>query len=245
VFPLAPRAKTPIIENGVHGTTRDLAEIEAWWRRTPEANVAVATGTRSGFWALDLDEKRGGCEWRREQERIRGDLPVTPIQLTGGGGEHYLFSLPRHVEIRNRVAIAPGVDVRGEGGYIVVAPSIHPNGRGYFWEACRHPLETPVASAPEWLVDLVVKREGTGRTTPEEWVRLLQEGVDEGSRNDSVARLAGHLLRHGIDPLVALELLRAWNFQNCRPPLNESEVASVVDSIARAEARRLDRGERR
>lgn len=245
VFPLAPRTKRPIPENGLNAATRHLPTIDHWWRQTPDANVAVATGTKSGFWVLDLDEKAGGPDWLREQEHERGQLPRTPQQLTGGGGEHILFALPDGVQIRNRVAIVPGVDVRGEGGYIVVAPSIHPTGRGYYWDVARHPLETPLAIAPEWLVKLAVRTAPEVTTSPAEWVQIIQKGTNEGSRNDSVARLAGHLLRRGIDALVALELLQAWNARSCRPPLDEDEVIATVDSIARVEARRLERGTRR
>lgn len=239
VFPLAPRAKTPIIEYGVHGSTRDLAQIEAWWQRTPEANVGVATGSISGFWVLDLDEKRNGPDWLREQEHARGQLPRTVQQLTGGGGEHVLFALPEGRQIRNRVSVAPGVDVRGEGGYIVAAPSIHPNGRGYFWDIARHPLEIPLAPAPEWLIKLVHRPADRLPTPSTEWRRLIVDGACEGSRNDSITRLAGHLFRKGIDPDVAHDLLQAWNESRCRPPLERDEVAAAVDSIARAEAQRI------
>src|SRR5471030_2640115 len=157
VFPLAPRTKRPIPENGLHAGTRHLPTIDHWWRQTPDANVGVVTGSKSGFWVLDLDEKACGPDWLREQEHERGQLPRTPQQLTGGGGEHVLFALPAGLQIRNRAGIAPGVDVRGEGGYIVVAPSVHPSGRGYHWDIARHPLETYLALAPEWLVRLVAR----------------------------------------------------------------------------------------
>lgn len=239
VFPLAPRTKRPIPENGLNAATRHLPTIDHWWRQTPDANVGVATGSTSGFWVLDLDEKRGGPDWLREQEHARGQLPRTVQQRTGGGGEHLLFALPEGRQIRNRVSVAPGVDVRGDGGYIVVAPSIHPNGRGYFWDIARHPLEVPLAPAPEWLLKLVLRSADRIPTPPSEWRKLITDGVVEGSRNDSITRLAGHLLRKGVDPDVAHDLLLAWNESRCHPPLDRDEVATAVDSIASAEARRI------
>lgn len=239
VFPLVRGAKRPIPENGFLAATRDLSVIDSWWKHTPDANIGIATGATSGFWVLDLDEKRCGPDWLREQEHARGQLPRTVQQLTGGGGEHVLFALPEGRRIRNRVSVAPGVDVRGDGGYIVVAPSIHPNSRGYYWDMARHPFEIPLAPAPEWLLKLVLRRADKLPTPRAEWRRLIADGVREGSRNDSITRLAGHLLRRGIDPDVAQELLLAWNEARCCPPLGRDEVATIIDSIARAEARRI------
>jgi hypothetical protein len=68
----------------------------------------------------------------------------------------------------------------------------------------------------------------------------VREGVDEGSRNNALASLAGHLLWRGVDPQVALELLLAWNRVRCRPPLADNEVAQVVDSITRLHEQKSD-----
>jgi hypothetical protein len=105
----------------------------------------------------------------------------------------------------------------------------------------RHPLEISLSPAPEWLLKLVLRPADKLPTPPAEWRRLIADGVREGSRNDSITRIAGHLLRRGIDPDVAQELLLAWNDARCCPPLDGSEVAAIFDSIARAEARRITR----
>jgi hypothetical protein len=73
---------------------------------------------------------------------------------------------------------------------------------------------------------------------PESWRRLVADGVGEGARNEAIARLAGHLFRRGIDPLVTLDLCRCWNTQRCRPPLADIEVMTTVNSIAAAEEKR-------
>jgi Primase C terminal 1 (PriCT-1) len=67
---------------------------------------------------------------------------------------------------------------------------------------------------------------------------LVREGVAEGQRNDSIARLTGYLLSRRVDAVVVFELLTAWNEARCRPPLTESEIATIVDSIARCELKR-------
>jgi hypothetical protein len=89
-------------------------------------------------------------------------------------------------------------------------------------------------------VDLVApKSSGVRKATPtEDWHKLIVDGVDEGSRNDAMARITGHLLRRGVNGLVAYELMQSWNMTNCRPPLDPEEVGTVFKSIARREAQR-------
>lgn len=74
--------------------------------------------------------------------------------------------------------------------------------------------------------------------TVDDWRRLVAEGVEEGVRNNTIAALAGHLLKRDIDPFMCLDLLLAWNRAKCCPPLPDEEVVATVNSIARLEARR-------
>ncbi|WP_246189466.1 primase alpha helix C-terminal domain-containing protein [Methylacidimicrobium cyclopophantes] len=76
------------------------------------------------------------------------------------------------------------------------------------------------------------------------WRRLVREGVQEGERNNTIASLTGHLLWHGVDPAVVLDLLLAWNATRCRPPLSEDEVARAVESIVRLHRRQEEREEK-
>jgi len=126
--------------------------------------------------------------------------------------------------------LAQGIDLRGDGGYIVAPPSVHPTGRRYAWARGRSPMEILLAPLPRWLTAMRGIR--VGRTLAE-WRQLVSEGVKEGQRNSTLASLAGHLLWHGVDPTVTLELLLAWNRVRCSPPLDDSEAAQVVESIAR------------
>jgi len=120
----------------------------------------------------------------------------------------------------------------------VLPPSLHPSGHRYAWAPGRDPWTFgPAAPAPEWLLRLSARPAGE-RTPPEEWRRITAVGVTEGGRNVALARLAGHLLRRRVDPYVTLQLVLAFNEARCRPPLPEAEAVRVVDSIARAEARR-------
>ncbi len=236
IIPLLPREKRPLLpwaEFQERPPTRD--EVQAWFRRWPEANVAIVTGARSGLVVLDIDVPHGGANSLTRLQAEHGDLPLTVEALTGGGGRHLYFAHPGGM-VHNRVGIEPGIDLRGDGGYIVAPPSVHPSGTRYAWVATRSPRDVPLAPLPSWLLEQLRTRPGLGHPLAH-WRQLVAAGVDEGERNNSLASLAGHLLWRGVDAVVALELLLCWNACRCRPPLADDEVARVVDSIARLHGR--------
>jgi bifunctional DNA primase/polymerase-like protein/primase-like protein len=158
-----------------------------------------------------------------------------------GGGRHLYFKMPE-VPVRNSASkLGNKIDVRGDGGYCLTPPSVHPGGRRYAWSV---DSANVFAAAPDWLLGKISKpTNGNGAlpTPPAEWRDLVLGGVGEGQRNHSVTRLAGYLLRHHIDPLVAFELLTAWN-ATCQPPLDTAEVVQIVDSIAGRELKRRGAG---
>ena len=128
-------AKHPLTRHGVHDASTDDASIRRWWRRWPTANVGIATGARSGVVVVDVDPSSGG---RRSLEAVRAagmDLPPTRIAFSGGGGFHLFYLLPAGAGAGNTVGrlpgiaqALPGIDLRGDGGYVVVSPSRHARG---------------------------------------------------------------------------------------------------------------------
>jgi hypothetical protein len=155
VFPCAPRAKHPITPHGCKDATTDREVIRHWWGTEPTANIGLATGALSGIFVLDVDPGHGGAESLAALQAAFGKLPPTVVNLTGGGGQHLLFRHPQAGgrKVRNLVGFYDGLDVRGDGGYILAPPSVHPNGRQYRWE-------TPgraIAPAPEWLTEIVLE----------------------------------------------------------------------------------------
>jgi hypothetical protein len=245
VFPLRACEKIPATAHGLKDASRDTHQIRQWWSQMPDANIGIATGEVSGFFAFDIDPAHGGDEELRALERQHGELPVTVRQLTGGGGEHVLF---RHVlGLRNSAGkLGPGLDIRADGGYIVAAPSLHPNRRRYAWSVDGHPLEVPIAEAPPWLIERARGPEagnpqGDGllvARSPEDWVEALAQPCPEGRRNDTLTRLVGHLLRHYVDPFVVLAIADNWNRLRCDPPLADGELLHTVNSIANREFQR-------
>ncbi len=150
VLPVKRRAKTPAAHHGVKDASRKPSVITGWFQQD-NFNIGVATGVISGIWVLDIDGDVGRASLT-DLVKKHGALPRTLTCHTGGGGMHLYWSLPPHTTIRNRVAIAPGIDVRGEGGYVVAPPSIHESGVAYTWA---HGLEAPLQAAPAWLLALI------------------------------------------------------------------------------------------
>jgi hypothetical protein len=159
VFPLAPGTKVPGMgSRGVRDATRDFAQIDRWWTKTPAANIGIACGQESGIVVVDVDHKMGVSpglsNWAKLIEEqcqvgLRGPVAVTP-----SGGLHLVFAFDARVT--NTVGrIAGGIDTRGSGGYIVAAPSVI-NGQAYCWKSSPRLARSPV---PEWVAERCLARQ--------------------------------------------------------------------------------------
>ncbi|TPM58996.1 hypothetical protein FJ959_08970 [Mesorhizobium sp. B2-2-4] len=158
-FTLRPE-KSPYNSNGLKGATRSTRIVDIFFGdKFPAAAIGVPTGEPLGAWVLDLD-KHGdldGHTWLAEMEAKHGPLPETARASTANGGTHVFF---RHVDgVRNRAAIAPGVDTRGDGGYILAPGSAMADGRAYKWTNHDGHGLPAFAEAPQWLLDLVVNKQ--------------------------------------------------------------------------------------
>jgi hypothetical protein len=233
VFPCLPRDKRPATRHGVKDATTDPIEIENWWQQEPNFNIAIATGAVSGVFVIDIDGGDAEAELRKLEAR-HGELPATVESITARG-RHLFFKCP-DTPVRNSAGkIATGIDVRATGGYVIAPPSVHPSGKRYCWSV---DSATTFAAAPDWLLAIIAEPETATATAASEWRELARNGVREGQRNSSAARLAGHLLRHYIDPHVAHELVQSWNATRCTPPLSPDEITHIVDSVAGRELKR-------
>jgi len=163
VFPLIPGQKKPMVANGFGAATTDIIQIQRWWKETPNANIGISTGRRSGFFVLDVDiDPENGINGLASLEKLEnqfGPLPSTWRQRSPRGGLHIFFQHPPSgIEIRNSASkIGMGLDIRGEGGYITMAPSETPAG-AYAWEEQFSPTDTELAAAPDWLISLLRPR---------------------------------------------------------------------------------------
>ncbi len=153
--------KTPLTPNGFKGATRFPRIIERWWSDWPDAAVGLPTGEKTGFFALDIDNKPGGAngfDWLAEMEAEHGPLPDTARVTSPNGGLHIYFKYV--VGTRNRGALGAGVDIRSEGGYVLAAGSTMANGRSYKWDTDTR----EIADAPAWLLDLLLPKSAPAHT---------------------------------------------------------------------------------
>ena len=126
--------KHPRVSRGLKEASKDPEVVRSWWTQWPEANIGIATGSPSGIFVMDVDIKNNGHHELARLIEEHGAIPDTRICQTGGGGFHVYFRLPPGQRIPNSAGkIAPGIDVRGDGGYVVAPPSNHYSGGCYEW----------------------------------------------------------------------------------------------------------------
>lgn len=241
--------KHPRTRRGLHEATIDVDEVRAWWSRWPDANIGIATGAASGLVVLDVDLPDGPASLTQLQGEHE-PLPLTCAQRTGSGGQQLLFAHSGHA-VRNRTALRPGLDVRGDGGYIVVPPSRHASGDRYRWEE-RHQR----ADLPGWFVELLDRtrqaidvsqpappRVDMPRDTAAQ--RYASAALDrelaavaravEGTRNDTLNRAAfnlGQLVGSGLldQELVAGQLQRVATSTGLGPAEVRRTIASGLSA---------------
>lgn len=218
VLPCEPAGKQPLLESWspLQRAPATEEQIRRWWGEEPDANVAVVTGAVSGVVVVDVDG---------EVEAVR-DLPPTLTVRTRRGRHHYYRHPGSGVVVPNRVRIRPGVDVRGDGGYVLAPPSLHPDGAVYEWEN-----DLPIAPLPSWVM---MPRPAAERPRIE--AAGYWQPAEKGGRHDALVQLAGHLLARGLHPSEVEAACLAWNERNL-PSLPAEEVRTTVWSLAETDRR--------
>jgi Bifunctional DNA primase/polymerase, N-terminal len=227
-WPVLPcKGKVPLTPHGLHDASTDGATIRAWWAKWPDANVGVRTGRESGLVVIDADGEEGHVTLRAH-EREHGKLPRTLSTKTPHDGSHFVFQHPGDREIRNSAGrLGEGLDVRADGGYVVVPPSRGDNGRNYELDE-----NAPPAPLPQWLLALLVlgpKGDDSGRAEPIHGIVL------EGTRRGVMLSIAGSLRHRGLDSAEILPALQEVNRRRCRTrdgsepaPLPDRELRDVA-----------------
>lgn len=227
VFPLLPRSKKPATKNGFKDASCNEGQIRSWWQQWPDANIGIATGSVSGglfVVDLDVDEDKGIDgrltlrKWEAEHgKQLPGD---TWLAITGRGGYHYFYH--DSAIVRSRTGLYEGIDIRGDGGYIVAPPSIHPNGRRYEWE--QPPDLYDVATTDGALFDFL-------NPEPETWNKTtlkMSEQIPEGERTKMLVKLVCSLQSKGLTDESIRAAVRTENESKCFPPLTEKELEREV-----------------
>jgi hypothetical protein len=221
--------KHPRTMNGLTDATAEEATIRRWWEMWPEANIAIATGEASGFVVLDVDPRHGGRESLKVLLDRHGELAEKVYASTGGGGWHLLFRHPgfRVRNVQNRAdKLGSGVDVRGDGGYIVAPPSLHASGNRYLWGAGAELGALP--EMPAWLKSIL------SEPAPSPQVFTDEGGqVTEGGRNNALTSIAGTMRRRGTSEEAIYAALSVENEKRCSPPLPDADVRKIAHSVSR------------
>ncbi|MBU1948082.1 MAG: DUF3987 domain-containing protein [Candidatus Eisenbacteria bacterium] len=222
------QGKHPRTQRGLKDATTEEGAIRSWWTRWPDANVAVLTGTESGLIVLDVDPRNGGDESLANLEDEFGRLPATVESRTGGGGRHYFFNHPR-VPIRcSSGKLGPGLDLKSDGGYIVVPPSVHGSGNTYQWRDSSKPNQIQAAPLPGWLLDRLTQQ--YERSPADE---VGEGNIPEGRRNETLTSMGGRLRSMGMTTAEIRSALLEANRGRCATPLDDMEVERIAESLGR------------
>ena len=236
VIPIEPRGKKPLIKWEKYQKEKATEDqIKKWWVKYPNANIGIITGTISEIIVIDIDSAKG-----QEEYTVKlGELHNTISQRTGKKDALQLFfKHPRDRKYQNKAGLLPDVDIRADGGYVIVPPSIHPNGKTYKWVI--DPIDmglNDLLDLPEDIKTQLISKTGKKSDHVEGWVQEALMGVKEGKRNDICARLAGYYLRAFQGDTEQVEiLLQNWNERNT-PPMDWKEIRTVIESVAKREGR--------
>ncbi len=193
-----------------------LEELRSWaW-----SGVGIVTGRVSSVLVLDVDGPEGAAELKKHGH------PITPMVRTAGGGLHLYFKHPEH-DVRTGIRVAPGLDVKASGGYVVAPPSVGANGKPYEWIVSTE--EAELADPPGWLMALLERERPKGPVGP------VGEQIPKGSRNKDLASFAGTMRRRGMGEAEIVAALQVANERRCSPPLEAEEVEKIASSVARYE----------
>lgn len=221
--------------------------IRWWWEHFPDAQIAVACGVKSGITVIDIDWVKNPVT--KQPLYDQGEKPCDLVtrwctsitSVTGSGGRHVFCN---YADVPNSTkTIHPQVDIRSQGGYVILPPSFHESGNKYEWEKLFPWHEENLKSFADFPQEL---RQPKANSTTEEGIardekwQAIVKGVSHGSRNTSAAALAGKLLRE-LDGHAAWELLALWNTHRNTPPLPEEELLKTYLSILKRDYARRPR----
>lgn len=222
----------------------ETEEVVTWFTRWPSANIGVVTGKISNLVVFDLDSQKAF-----DYAKAQGGFPDT-VRVKTGKGAHVWMQHPGFF-VKPDVNKNLDMDIRGDGGFVVVPPSFHGSGSQYQWIKNYSLNNIEIAPCSDWNIQYlkenatgkkkpasktskVLKKSNTSSIQNSEISELIKNGCKEGERNQGATKIAGSLIKTNKDTAVAWELFKIWNSRNY-PPLAESELRGVFDSIAALE----------
>ena len=229
-------AKHPLTPNGFKDATREAKIISEWWKKWPSANIGVATGAVSGIVVVDIDSSDAKAEL---EKILPTDYDINLIARSSTGrGWHLVFAHPGG-EVKNRTGILPRIDVRGDGGYFIVEPSIHINGKKYTWQV------SPAGELRKLPVELYRLITASNHNGNGEGARfdssIVWEGIPEGQRDHELFRYACQLRSFNAPRDVADRLI-VEAAALCRPPFPTDKALEKVTQAWKYAAGHSNRG---
>jgi len=212
--------KHPQTINGLKSASIHLDTIDTWFKHWPTANIGIATGAISGIGVLDIDPKHGGEDSLYELTKTHGKIPDTVEAITQSSGRHIIFQYEEGFRT-TAGKLGRGIDTRGDGGYIVAAPSKGLLGE-YYWEASSDPAECPIVRAPTWVLQLLNKNKE---------LEFASEKIMEGLRSSYLCSIGGTLRSRGVSFKAILACLVEENLARCEPPMSNTEVFTIARSM--------------
>lgn len=228
VFPIIPGQKKPLVPDNLAAATTDEAQIREWWTKWPDANIGVACG-KSGLVVLDVDTKDGKKGGNSLFNLLEGDIESPLLNTLNAhswsGGRHYFFKGECG---SSQSKLGPGLDIKGAGGYVVIAPSfVEEDGLAgkYRWADPGEGEKWPIADFPDLFRPKEISKSPVRDTVQ----------IPEGSRNAELTRRAGLYRRIGMSPSAIEAALRVDNVAMCATPLPDKEIATIAKSVGRYE----------
>jgi hypothetical protein len=232
--------KHPVPGFSVRTATTEPRSISRWFAKWPErTSIAIATGEPSGLVVLDIDPRSFDGTSERLLEGLRDAISGAVVVHTGGGGWHYWFA---HKQPCATVTLAPGIEIKGDGAYVICPPSGHVSGGTYWMQNANGELPEP-RELPELLADLIARevtrlREGDGDTS-----FVLPEEIAAGTRDITFAKQAGRWWRQGWSWDAIAKELTEINQVRCKPPWNDRELEQVLRKLRGQAERHWERGD--
>lgn len=236
VIPLGEGKKTPATKHGINDWSDNPGQVDVWWGINRWFNVGIVTGQPSGgVIVIDLDvhdADHDGTKTLSEWEAYHGKLPETWEQVTGSGGRQLFYRVGH--KVKNSTNGALGVDIRGDGGFVVAPPSVHPNGESYEWRVS--PDDADIADATDAVLEFIEHvrpstSAGEGGVAAKPLFELPE--AIESDRNNTLFKYASSLREKGLDGASIAVLVEDANSKRCRPPLPSREVRKICGSVLR------------
>jgi hypothetical protein len=240
LFPANPLNKTPLISNPFGQAAGSEEAIEALFKRFENAVPGIPCGPLNRITVIDIDRKNG-VDGLNSLRGLGITVPKTVVVSTPTGGFHLYFDTGAEIYPNSVSKLGPGIDVRGDGGYVIAPGSVTPAGQ-YVWRKDLCGANWRPAPLPAILGKLIRQahkpRPSLASRGPVSLIRSrLNAPIHEGNRNDEFASRIGYLLRQ-VTHDEAWRIARHLNDTVTHPPLQERELRSIFESISKREARK-------